>query len=506
MTYSQSEPLVTGALLSGMLHSMNDLGGMGSRLLSKYGVDHIQLDEWYSRELQHQCFSDIHKKLGNEALYSIGFAYQNIVRSRLKKVVDDISSNLLDAISGENIKLDKFEVAFDSVSRLVDLLHSGVRGDTKNHADNFGYFFKRTAKENCQITFRSFSVPSITPYCEGIIYGLLRLSFPAQFQISVRLNDQLPRRSNGDNSDTFDISFELLESSVSFSEMVLSESLKVKQSLLLAAISSAEKAEAVAQSALSHHMDSVNYASRIQRGLLASDVVMNRRFSASGILWEPRDLIGGDIYWTTPGDDNDFSIALIDCSGHGVPGALLSMLVSSSLDRIYHIDPQIDPGVALSKCGDLIRSLLNQDVLTAESDDGFDGAICRIDKSNNELFFSGARTNLYVVPSDSNSEVVRISGERRALGYSGIEPHDPLETCRLKINQGDKFLLVSDGVIDQVGHERGIAFGNKRLMEVLSRNRNKAPQAILDDVYESLAEWQGPELRRDDISACAFTL
>jgi hypothetical protein len=56
MTYSQTEPLVTGALLSGMLHSMNDLGGMGSRLLSQYGVDHIQLDEWYSRELQHKCF------------------------------------------------------------------------------------------------------------------------------------------------------------------------------------------------------------------------------------------------------------------------------------------------------------------------------------------------------------------------------------------------------------------------------------------------------------------
>ena len=160
----------------------------------------------------------------------------------------------------------------------------------------------------------------------------------------------------------------------------------------------------------------------------------------------------------------------------------------------------------MSKCGDLIRSLLNQDALAAESDDGFDGAICRIDKSNNELFFSGARTNLYVVPSDSNSAVVRISGERRALGYSGIEPHAPLETCRLKINQGDMFLLVSDGVIDQVGHERGIAFGNKRLMEVLSSNRNKAPQAILDDVYETLAEWQGSEVRRDDISACAFTL
>ena len=506
MIFSSSEPLITGALLSGMLHSMNDLGGMGGTLLSKYGVDHIESDKWYPRELQHQCFSEIHTMLGNEAMYSIGFSYQNIVRKRLSRAIDDITSGLQKSNSEINTEIDRLEYAFNSTSQLIDLLQSGVKNDTKNHAENYGFYFARHAKNCCRITFRSFSVASITPYCQGIIYGLLRLSFPPQIQINIQLNTELPHRSNGDNSDTFDISFELLESSVSFSEMVLSESLKVKQSLLLAAISSAEKAKAVAQTALSHHMDSVNYASRIQRGLLASDVVMRRRFNASGILWEPRDLIGGDIYWTTPGDDNDFSIALIDCSGHGVPGALLSMLVSSSLDRIYHIDPQIDPGVALSKCGDLIRSLLNQDALAAESDDGFDGAICRIDKSNNELFFSGARTNLYVVPSASNSAVVRISGERRALGYSGIEPHAPLETCRLKINQGDMFLLVSDGVIDQVGHERGIAFGNKRLMEVLSSNRNKAPQAILDDVYETLAEWQGSEVRRDDISACAFTL
>lgn len=67
-------------------------------------------------------------------------------------------------------------------------------------------------------------------------------------------------------------------------------------------------------------------------------------------------------------------------------------------------------------------------------------------------------------------------------------------------------LFFSDGVIDQVGHERGIAFGNRRLMDVLTQNRNKTPQDILDSVYESLAEWQGAEVRRDDISACAFTL
>jgi serine phosphatase RsbU (regulator of sigma subunit) len=506
MTYSATEPLITGALLSGMLNSMNELGGMGNLLLSKHGVDKIESDEWYPRELQHKCFSEIHKKLGSEALYSIGFSYQNIVRTRLSRAINDITSSLHESNLEKNTKTDKLEIALDSTSQLIDLLQSGVKNDTKNHAENYGFYFERHGRNCCRITFRSFSVSSITPYCQGIIYGLLRLSLPPQIQINIKLNTELPHRNKGDNSDTFDIQYQVIESSISFSEMVLSESLKVKQSLLLAAISSAEKAEAVAQSALAHHMDSVNYASRIQRGLLASDVVMNRRFTASGILWEPRDLIGGDIYWTTPGDDNDFSIALIDCSGHGVPGALLSMLVSSSLDRIYHIDPKIEPGVALSKCGDLIRSLLNQDVLAAESDDGFDGAICRINKSNNELFFSGARTNLYVVPSNSKSAVVRISGERRALGYSGIEPHAPIETCRLKINQGDMFLLVSDGVIDQVGHERGIAFGNKRLIDVLSRNRNKAPQAILDDVYESLAEWQGPELRRDDISACAFTL
>ena len=251
-------------------------------------------------------------------------------------------------------------------------------------------------------------------------------------------------------------------------------------------------------------MDSVKYASRIQTSLLPTREQLQAHFSSMDVIWDPRDIVGGDVYWRSEDvGKNHFTVALIDCTGHGVPGALMSMLVISTLKRVYSEDPDISPGNALAKLGNLVRSALNQDRDDCESNDGFDAGICKIDLANKKVIFSGARTNCFVVPRD-NEPVLRVPGEKLALGYPGTTPYTALEEFELSYENYSLFTMASDGIFDQPGGPRRIAYGPKRFAELVETNRLGSAQQMMQSLYQAATEWRGQEVRRDDLSAMAF--
>jgi|CryBogDrversion2_7_1035282.scaffolds.fasta_scaffold00685_6 serine phosphatase RsbU (regulator of sigma subunit) len=251
-------------------------------------------------------------------------------------------------------------------------------------------------------------------------------------------------------------------------------------------------------------MDSVKYASRIQTSLLPTREQLQAQFSSMDVIWDPRDIVGGDVYWRSEDvGKNHFTVALIDCTGHGVPGALMSMLVISTLKRVYSEEPDISPGNALAKLGNLVRSALNQDRDDCESNDGFDAGICKIDLANKKVIFSGARTNCFVVPRD-NEPVLRVPGEKLALGYPGTTPYTALEEFELSYENYSLFTMASDGIFDQPGGPRRIAYGPKRFAELVEANRLGSAQQMMQSLYQAATEWRGQEVRRDDLSAMAF--
>ena len=133
-------------------------------------------------------------------------------------------------------------------------------------------------------------------------------------------------------------------------------------------------------------MSSVNYASRLQRGQLPRLLRLQNRFNSIATIWEPRDTIGGDSWWVSSSQHaGPYVLALADCTGHGVPGAMLSLLVSNSLERIYANDTSVDPSVALISRDHYVRTGLNQDRPDSESDDGCDAAVLRIDRTKKLL-------------------------------------------------------------------------------------------------------------------------
>lgn len=265
------------------------------------------------------------------------------------------------------------------------------------------------------------------------------------------------------------------------------------------------RAEALAE-LNSEMMDSVNYAARIQGALLPSMPALHRHLQSVGVIWEPRDVVGGDVYWRTPEDhEGTFTLALIDCTGHGVPGSLMSMLVVTTLNRIYAEQPDIEPGEALARLGNLVRSALNQDKDDCQSNDGFDAGLCKVDMRQAKVTFSGARTNCFIIPT-SNDPVMRLQGEKLALGYPGKEPYVPLENFELSMEQCATFFMASDGVLDQPGGPSSRAYGPSRLMSTLEQFRHLGAEGLLREVKHGIDQWRSEEKRRDDVSALAFSV
>lgn len=251
-------------------------------------------------------------------------------------------------------------------------------------------------------------------------------------------------------------------------------------------------------------VDSIRYASRLQRAQLPRLQRLSGKFASFHAIWEPRDTIGGDVWWASlPDSEGRTLLAVADSTGHGVPGAMLSVLVSTSLERIHASQPTIDPGSALMALDASLRAGLNQDSDDAESDDGCDAAMVRIDPVRQVIEYAGAKLALLHLQEDGT--VARVQASRLSLGYRE-PPHERPHVHRIAYRRGDSFVLVSDGFTDQVGSPDGTlrAYGYRRLQELLRRMAGRPAQDIADAMREDLRQWQGTQMRRDDVTAVVF--
>ena len=296
-------------------------------------------------------------------------------------------------------------------------------------------------------------------------------------------------------------SMDLQKSLVEQQNKVLEETVKERTKEL------AEQHQAL-DSAHQMVLGSVNYASRLQRSQLPRPLRIDGRFTSFATIWEPRDTIGGDLYWLSSSQQSGpFVLAVADCTGHGVPGAMLSLLVSNSLERIYANDTSEDPAKALMSLDHYVRTGLNQDRSDSESDDGCDAAILRIHREQQTVEFAGAKLGLFHV--SAQGVVTRYQASRCSLGYqSRIEDKDKPKVQTIAYQAGDTFAIVTDGLTDQIGGPGVIkkSYGYKRIENILKTNCLRSAQEIANAIHADYALWQDTQRRRDDVTAVFFQL
>ncbi|MEO5378304.1 MAG: CHASE2 domain-containing protein [Magnetococcus sp. DMHC-6] len=247
---------------------------------------------------------------------------------------------------------------------------------------------------------------------------------------------------------------------------------------------------------------SIRYASRIQRSVLPDIAILQQICKEYFVLWNPRDTVGGDIYWCDHWGDGILLI-LGDCTGHGVPGAFMTLIVIGAIGRAKGDVPTGDIAALIGRMHQIIQITLGQHTETGESDDGIELGLCYIPSSKDKMFYSGARFDLYIL---ENGNITEIKGSKKGIGYRGIAATQIYHTHEILFSYPSKYYLTTDGLIDQIGGTNRRAFGKNRFKELLLSIQEISLTDQKTHIQQALLEYQGVEQRRDDVSVIGFQI
>lgn len=244
---------------------------------------------------------------------------------------------------------------------------------------------------------------------------------------------------------------------------------------------------------------SITYALRIQMALLPAEEQFKKTFSDYFIFYRPRDIVSGDFYYLATVQDKQthtekIVLAAIDCTGHGVPGALMSMIGSTILTQIIDLQGITSPSQILSELHDKVRTLLRQD--STDNRDGMDVALCVVDKQMGILQFAGAGSDLYIF---SHGVLDTIRGGRQGIG--GYQTRQQLIFTEhiVNIQSSMRFYLTTDGFRDQFGGLTPKKFSSQRFKEMLLNIQHEPLSKQMQLVAQTFDMWKGTQPQTDDV-------
>jgi len=250
-------------------------------------------------------------------------------------------------------------------------------------------------------------------------------------------------------------------------------------------------------------MDSIDYALTIQSAILPKKEDISKHVGECFITWKPKDIIGGDLFWFDAHQDGSFLLAVIDCTGHGVPGALMTMVAAATLDRVVHEVGSGDPALILRKLNVHVQRALHQHSSGSHSDDGMDMGLCHVDLAGRMLTYAGARISLFY---NKEGEIQEVRGDRQSIGYKASDVGYIYTNHGIPLDTSMSFYMSTDGLIDQVGDPLGFPFGKRRFRSFLAEHCREAlphQEALL---MKALEEYRGKEAQRDDILVIGFSI
>ncbi len=249
-------------------------------------------------------------------------------------------------------------------------------------------------------------------------------------------------------------------------------------------------------------MESLNYAKLIQRSILPGMDRVKSFLPNSFFIWMPKDIVGGDIFFTYYYQAG-FVIALMDCTGHGVPGAFMTMIAYSGMRRIVMDEQCFDPARILQKLNAAVKNMLQKESDYTLSDDGLDAAVCSIQYDSRTLIFAGARIPLYYV---NKNEVVVIKGDNQSLGYKDSNIDYVFTNHSVSIVKDMVFYLATDGFIDQLGGEKRRRFGTRRFKNLLMNSHGRPFEEQRSEIIQAFQIYKGENEGQDDVTVIGFQL
>lgn len=247
--------------------------------------------------------------------------------------------------------------------------------------------------------------------------------------------------------------------------------------------------------------DSIKYASRIQKAVLPSTALISDAIPEHFVLFMPRDIVSGDFYWMTSKMDKIVLVAA-DCTGHGVPGAFMSMLGVSFLYEIVNKENILQPSEILNRLRNHIKTTLSQTGKFDEQKDGMDISLCVIDKQCMRLEWAGAYNPLYQI---RGGELREYKADKMPVAVH-LNDHMSFTNHEVEIQSGDSFYMFSDGYADQFGGDEGRKFMSKKFKELLTTIYDKSMEDQREILQSAHFNWKGEHEQVDDILVVGFRI
>ena len=244
--------------------------------------------------------------------------------------------------------------------------------------------------------------------------------------------------------------------------------------------------------------DSINYALRIQEAILPSREISRDIFEDSFVLFKQKDIVSGDFYWYQVKNGRSI-VTAVDCTGHGVPGALMSMLGMTFLNEIVNHMGITTPAAILSELRDRVKDTLKQTGSEGESKDGMDMALISVDPKTLKLEFCGANNPLWIYRIENgNTDLIELEPDKRPVGYFrglGI----PFTNKEFQLKKGDRIYLFTDGFADQFGGPKGKKFKYKQLQGLLAVIADESMSEQYNILSKTFDTWKGNLEQVDDV-------
>ena len=236
---------------------------------------------------------------------------------------------------------------------------------------------------------------------------------------------------------------------------------------------------------------SITYAKRIQKAILPSDKILNEALANSFILFKPKDIVSGDFYWIQK-IGNKVLFAVVDCTGHGVPGALMSVIGHSALNRTVKEFGLTSPAAILDKLNFLVEETFES--AEDEVKDGMDISLCSLDINTNKLEWAGANNPLWII---NNGELLELKADKQPIGK--FINRKPFTGHSLQLQKNDSIYIFTDGLADQFGGPKGKKFKYKKIKDLLLQSINNTPEQQKKIILNALTKWKGELEQVDDI-------
>lgn len=247
--------------------------------------------------------------------------------------------------------------------------------------------------------------------------------------------------------------------------------------------------------------DSINYAQRIQQAILPLEDEMKKWIPDSFVLFRPKDIVSGDFYWFLERDGKLVFICA-DCTGHGVPGAFMSMIGSDRLNNIVSENKITSPALILSELNRAIKKSLKQDGQKDSTKDGMDAAICTVDLVNKKLYYAGANRPLWILNKGEFQEI-----KATKVAVAGFTPDDQVyEEHEIELTEDLKFYMTTDGYADQFGGTRNKKYKVKNMKAFIIENAGKSFAEQRELLEKELLAWMGDFEQVDDVCVIGFQI